>query len=252
MMHVERFGSGPDVYVGVHGWGGSHVTFRPLVPHLPETATLHAVDLPGYGRSKWHPVDSASGIAQPIAEYIDSLDVPQVTLIGNCSGAILGLLTNELVPSRIARLVLIDPFAFLPWYFKVFVNPTYGRIAYHSTFANPFGRWATNLSLKKNRTADSDLTRSFESIDHEVSLRYLALLDAVASIERFRPVTAAIDIAYGARTFGAVRQSVAMWRALWPQARAHVIAGAGHLPIEEAPAEVARSAFASVEGPRAC
>jgi pimeloyl-ACP methyl ester carboxylesterase len=251
MMHGERFGSGPDVYVGVHGWGGSHATFLPLVPHLPESAMLHAVDLPGYGRSRWRAVDSASGIAQEIAAFIESLDTPRVTLIGNCSGAILGLLTNELVPSRIARFVLIDPFAFLPWYFKVFVNPTYGRIAYHSTFANPLGRWATNLSLKKNRTAESDLTRSFENVDHEVSLRYLTLLDAVASIERFRPVAVPIDIAYGARTFGAVRQSVAMWRALWPQAQAHVIVGAGHLPIEEAPAAVARIAFAPPEGSRA-
>ena len=103
-------------------------------------------------------MDSALGIAESIAAFIESLDSARVTVIGNCSGAILGLLANELVPSRIARFVLIDPFAFLPWYFKVFVHPTYGRVAYHSTFANPIGRWATNLSLKKKRSADSDLT----------------------------------------------------------------------------------------------
>ena len=99
------------------------------------------------------------------------------------------------------------------------------------------------LSLKKNRTADSELTRSFEDVNHEVSLRYLALLDAVSSIERFRPISVPVDIAYGARTFAAVRQSVTMWCAMWPQARAHVVAGAGHLPIEEAPVEIARIAF---------
>ncbi|MEO7270937.1 MAG: alpha/beta hydrolase [Vicinamibacterales bacterium] len=249
-MHAERVGSGPDVYVGVHGWGGSHATFLPIAPYVPASATLHAVDLPGYGRSAWHDVDSAAGIAQPIAELIERLDTPRVTLIGNCSGAILGLLANELAPSRITRFVLIDPFAFLPWYFKVFVHPAYGRVAYHSTFANPIGRWATNLSLKKNRTAASDLTSSFQDVDHEVSLRYLTLLDAVPSIERFRTVTVPIDIAYGARTFGAVRQSVAMWCELWPHARAHVIPGAGHLPLEDAPAEVARIAFAGVGSAR--
>lgn len=242
-MHVERFGSGPDVYVGVHGWGGNHATFLPLVPHLPPSATLHALDLPGYGRSEWRNVDSALGIAEPIAAFIEALDTPRVTLVGNCSGAILGLLANELAPSRVARFVLVDPFAFLPWYFKVFVHPAFGRLAYQSTFANPIGRWVTNLSLKKNRTADSDLTRSFEDVNHEVSLRYLALLDAVSSIERFRPISVPVDIAYGARTFAAVRQSVTMWCAMWPQARAHVVAGAGHLPIEEAPVEIARIAF---------
>ena len=243
MIHAEHFGSGADTFVGVHGWGGSLATFRPIVPHVPPSATLHAVDLPGYGRSQWREVDSALGIAESIAAFIESLDSARVTVIGNCSGAILGLLAHELVPTRIARFVLIDPFAFLPWYFKVFVHPTYGRVAYHSTFANPIGRWATNLSLKKKRSADSDLTRSFRHVDHEVSRRYLALLDAVQSIERFRAVTAPVDIVYGARTFAAVRQSVKMWRELWPHARAHVVAAAGHLPIEEAPADIARVVF---------
>ena len=251
MIHAERFGSGPDAYVGVHGWGGSLATFRPIAPHVPASATLHAIDLPGYGRSEWRAVDSALGIAESIAAFIESLDTARVTVIGNCSGAILGLLANELVPARIARFVLIDPFAFLPWYFKVFVHPAYGRVAYHSTFANPIGRWATNLSLKKNRAADSDLTGSFRNVDHEVSRRYLALLDDVQSIQRFRGVTVPVDIAYGARTFAAVRQSVDMWRELWPHARAHVVAGAGHLPIEEAPVEIARIVFETGGGPRA-
>jgi hypothetical protein len=75
---------------------------------------------------------------------------------GNCSGAILGLLAYEMIPSRIRRFVLIDPFAFLPWYFKVFVHPSFGRLAYHSPSPTrlALGR---QLSLKNRRAADSDL-----------------------------------------------------------------------------------------------
>jgi pimeloyl-ACP methyl ester carboxylesterase len=243
MIHAQRHGSGENTFVGVHGWGGSHRTFAPLVPHVPPGASLHAVDLPGYGRSPWSPVDAASDIAGQLAAFIGRLDGPPVTVVGNCSGAILGLLAYEMIPSRIRRFVLIDPFAFLPWYFKVFVHPSFGRLAYHSTFANPLGRWAANLSLKNRRAADSDLTGSFRDVDHAVSLRYLELLDRIDGIERFRLVGVPVDIAYGGRTFAAVKESVEMWRALWPQARTWPLAAAGHLPIEEAPAEIARIMF---------
>jgi len=185
MIHAQRHGSGADVYVGVHGWGGSHLTFAPLVRHVPSSASLYAVDLPGYGRSPWSPVDAASDIAGQLAAFIERLDGPPVTVVGNCSGAILALLAYDMIPARIGRFVLIDPFAFLPWYFRVFVNPSFGRLAYHSTFANPVGRWATNLSLKNRRAADSDLTGSFRNVDHAVSLRYLELLDQIDGIERF-------------------------------------------------------------------
>jgi pimeloyl-ACP methyl ester carboxylesterase len=251
MIHAQRYGSGGNVYVGVHGWGGSHRTFAPLVPHLPAAAALHAVDLPGYGRSPWSPVDAASDIAGQLAAFIERLDSPPVTVVGNCSGAILALLAYDMIPARIGRFVLIDPFAFLPWYFRVFVNPSFGRLAYHSTFANPLGRWATNLSLKNRRAADSDLTGSFRDVDHEVSLRYLELLDQIDGIERFRLVGVPIDIAYGARTFAAVKESVEMWRALWPHVRTWPLAEAGHLPIEEAPAGIARILFQPDERPDA-
>ena len=110
------------------------------------------------------------------------------------------------------RLVLIDPFAFLPWYFKVFVHPRIGHIAYHSTFANPVGRWLTNASLRNRRAAETDLTGSFRELDHDVSLRYLEMLDAIDGIARFSTISAPVDIAYGERTFAAVKQSVEQWR----------------------------------------
>src|SRR4029079_2806452 len=95
VIHAERFGSGPDAYVGVHGWGGSLATFRPIAPHVPASATLHAIDLPGYGRSEWRAVDSALGIAASIAAFIESLDTARVTVLGKCSGGNLGLLRDD-------------------------------------------------------------------------------------------------------------------------------------------------------------
>ena len=243
MIHFERWGTGDRLVVALHGWGGSHRTFAPLAPYVPATSSLLAADLPGYGRSPRAPGPSAADVAACVARAISDLPGAGLTLAGNCSGAIFALLAAPALGDRVSRIVLIDPFAFVPWYFRVFIHPTFGRYAYYSTFGNPLGRWMTNASLRRRRAAGSDLTRSFQRVDHQVSLQYLAALDALGHIDRFRPVRAAIDIAYGARTFAAVKASVPLWQAVFPEARVWRIDGAGHLPLEEAPAQAAGIIF---------
>lgn len=243
MMHFERSGRGERAFVALHGWGGNHLTYAPLAPYLPPDASMFAADLPGYGRSPRCEARTAVELGATISADIDRLGAPRFTLIGNCSGAILACLAAAELGPRVDRLVLVDPFAFVPWYFKVFIHPTIGRYAYYSTFANPMGRWLTNASLKGKRAASTHLTDSFRDVDHEAALEYLAMLDELGSIERFGSINAPVDILYGERTFGAVKRSLDDWRRVVPQARCWEIRGAGHLPIEDAPAEVAAIIF---------
>lgn len=244
-MYVEKYGTGDKTYFGLHGWGGDHKTFAPLVEHMPASARLCAADLPGYGRSPAPREWSLPAIVDEIVRAIAQVDEAKITMIGNCSGAILGLLAAQQLPDRIERLILIDPFAFMPWYFKVFVAGSFGRYAYYSTFANPIGRWLTNVSLKRKRAATSDLTRSFSAVNHKISQRYLALLARIKDIAQFDNLRMPIDIVYGEKTFSAVKQSVARWKAIWPQARAIELRGAGHLPIEEATKQLSQIVFES-------
>lgn len=230
-------------YLGLHGWSGDHTTFAPLVPFLPADARLYSADLPGYGASPTPPRWDVETLADQIAALIDSLPGESLTVIGNCSGAILALLAAPKVESKIERMVLIDPFAYTPWYFRLFVEPWWGRMAYYTAFANPVGRWIGNLSLRGHRTGETDLTGSFRGVDHGVSYRYLRLLTSIDGIGGFAWWRKPVDILYGERTFGAIRESVAMWREIWPQARAWELKGAGHLPILEATAQVAQIAF---------
>jgi 3-oxoadipate enol-lactonase len=243
-MHIEKHGSGARAYFGLHGWGGDHRTFAPLIERMPQGDAFYAADLPGYGRSLAPPEWSLAAIAGEIAEAVSSIDAAKVTVIGNCSGAILGLMAAEGFSQKVERLVLIDPFAFMPWYFKIFVGSDFGRIAYYSTFANPIGRWLTNLSLKRRRTSETNLTHSFSAIDHEVSYRYLQLLSQIEGVARFGAINLPVDIVYGERTFGAIKQSAHQWQSLWPHARFAELRGAGHLPILEATEQLSEIIFA--------
>lgn len=245
IMYVAKYGAGSRAYFGLHGWGGTHDSFSPLAARMPSGVALYCADMPGYGRSVAPREWSLRAIAEEIAEAISSIDAPAVTVIGNCSGAIFGLLAAERVTGRVERLVLIDPFAFVPWYFNLFIERSWGRYAYNSTFANPVGRWITNLSLRGRRSQDSDLTRSFKSVNHETAYRYLELMSKIGGVSRFAALRMPIDIVYGERTFGAVKKSVAMWQAAWPHARAFELEGAGHLPIGEATVRLSEIAFAA-------
>jgi pimeloyl-ACP methyl ester carboxylesterase len=243
MLHSHTYGSGHDVWLALHGWGGSHLTFAPLEPQLPEGVRLIAVDMPGYGRSPAVQQWSMEEYLAPLVALIDSMPEQQFSLIGNCSGAIFGLEAALRRPDRFSRLVLIDPFAWLPWYFRIFLLPFAGRLFYLTAFANPVGRVLANVALSKHRKEDVSITESFTRVDHDAALKTLRLLSTVHGASTYRQVANPVSILRGERTFAAVTQSIADWLVNWPQAPVHVVSGAGHLPILENPALVAQLAF---------
>lgn len=247
-MYVKRYGTGErEFYFGLHGWSGDHRTFAPLAEHMPAWASLYSADLPGCGQSRAPQSLTLESVTGEIVEAVLAVTPPRgrITLIGNCSGAILGLSAAARIRERIGRLVLIDPFAYWPWYFRVFVAKSFGRYAYRATFANPLGRWLTNQSLRSRRSTDTDLTHSFDRIDHDVTQGYLAMLAEVEGVGRFECLRdVPVDIVYGERTFAAVKKSIAIWQSVWPQARALMLRGAGHLPILEATPQLASVIFA--------
>ena len=104
-----------------------------------------------------------------------------------------------------------------------------------------------NLSLQHRRSEESNLTRSFQRVDHGVTWQYLNLLRQVRGPEQFADLPMPIDIVYGAKTFKAVKQSAQMFRHVWSQARVIELQGAGHLPIEEATGQLSRILFQEAE-----
>ncbi len=240
--YFQQWQSGTDVYLGIHGWGGGWNTFEPLAEFLPANAALYAPDLPGFGATPSLEPWTEAAMTAAILEVVDKVE-GDITLVGNCSGAIFGLLAALERPARFKRLVLLEPFAFSPWYFRILTWPVLGRFFYTMAFQNPLGRLITNLSLSSRRTSDTDLTESFESLNHDAVFAHLLLLDRVGSFTRFAPLNCPIDLIIGARSFGAIRESATQWLSIWKQARVHVLDEAGHLPLQEAPRRVAEITF---------
>ena len=93
----------------------------------------------------------------------------------------------------------------------------------------------------------SDLTASFDAVNHETQRRYLALFAEMGALEQFKELRVPVEIVYGEKSFGAVRKSVALWQSVLPNARVSKLAGAGHAPIVEATGQLAVIIFSNAE-----
>jgi pimeloyl-ACP methyl ester carboxylesterase len=240
-LTVKTFGTGPSRFIALHGWGGSHATFSPLIPHIPESTTLDAIDLPGFGTSKQPDVWKIDRIAEMVVESIQFKG--EYTVVGNCTGGVIGAELALMRPKSVHRLIMIDPFAFAPWYFSLFLKGTFGRNAYRTTFASPIGRFFMNRALQSKRDKNSDLTASFKHINHDVAYAFLKMMGDHEGPSRYAGLNLPIEIILGENTFGAVKKSAEILKRIWPQARIRTISGAGHLPLEERPNDIAESIF---------
>lgn len=242
-MSGRWYGAGPRTFVGLHGWSGDAGTFAPLQPFLPSGVRLWAPDLPGFGAAPPPPRWDFDALTSALAAELDAEGVGPATFVGNCAGAVVAMELALRHPERVTGLVLIDPFAYAPWYFRLLTWGWPGWFFYRATFANPVGRWLTDRALAARRAADTDLTAGFGRVRHDVTHRFLRLLCSVPEVQRYAPLAMPVRLLYGERTFGAVRRSVTMFQTLWPRARAHTLTGAGHLPIQEAPGALAALTF---------
>jgi len=248
-MHRVQAGRGGKVVVGFHGWSGDHRTFQPLLEKLPEAVSFYSYDLPGCGRSPEPARWEIREVARSVAMELLVLEKENLTLVGSCTGGLMAVfVARELSEmgrgSVVGRLVMIDPFAECPWYFRLFLVPVSGRIMYATAFANPLGRWITNLFLSEKRSGKVDLTESFVRVKHGVTLAYLRMFERAGAPEQFLGLKISTDIICGEKSFGAVKQAVERWRQVWPEARVHVLPGIGHLPIDEGTEMVERILFA--------
>jgi len=102
-VHVESQGAGAPLVL-LHGFAMNAGLFAPLLPALSHRHRVHAVDIPGHGRSPAiAPFDLAS-----LAEAVDAaIDAPALTVLGWSLGGQIALQWALAHPARIARLVLV-------------------------------------------------------------------------------------------------------------------------------------------------
>jgi len=112
-LHAEVRGKkGHAQILLLHGWGSSAELMLPLADSLQNDFEVHAIDLPGHGKS---PQPSSSyGVPQSaewVAEYISTKMSKPVHIIGHSNGGRISLYmaAHEKFSTLLDRLVLISP-----------------------------------------------------------------------------------------------------------------------------------------------
>jgi pimeloyl-ACP methyl ester carboxylesterase len=111
-VHYVDFGGNADgpTVVLVHGLGGSHLNWDLLAPLLTPHGRVYAIDLPGFGRSE--PGERKVSVQANVAvvkRFIDEVAGTPVVLVGNSMGGMISILVAGERPDAVSSLVLLDP-----------------------------------------------------------------------------------------------------------------------------------------------
>ncbi len=142
-MHTDVRGpEGAPPVLLLHGWGSSAALMEAAGRPLVETHRVHALDLPGHGRTPAPPRlpdGQAWGVpeyAALVALYIRENGLAPVPIVGHSNGGRIALTmaTDDATAGLISRLVLVSPSGVTPPRSAGF----YLRQAYVSTLKAPF------------------------------------------------------------------------------------------------------------------
>lgn len=118
-------GKGKDVLV-LHGWGANINTVLPIVNILKDKFRVHALDLPGFGKSEepHEPIDSFK-YADIVKSYMDTMGIKKAILIGHSFGGKLSIILGSKYPELVEKIVLVNSAGLIPkrgpkYYLKVY------------------------------------------------------------------------------------------------------------------------------------
>jgi pimeloyl-ACP methyl ester carboxylesterase len=111
-VHWVDFGGlgGGPTFVLVHGLGGSHLNWALVAPSLTGRGRVVAVDLAGFGLTPAAGRPTTVGAnARLLGRFVREVIGPPVILVGNSMGGMVCVLHTNARPDTVSGLVLVDP-----------------------------------------------------------------------------------------------------------------------------------------------
>ena len=116
LFYTKSGPSSGSSIVFIHGLGGSHATFAPLIHTLGLTYThrIHLFDLEGHGASPTHPLStlSISSFAEDVAGVIGHASIDpdtNMTIVAHSMGCLIAIRYALVYPDNINHLILLNP-----------------------------------------------------------------------------------------------------------------------------------------------
>ena len=238
-LHVDAAGHGPPLVL-LHGWAMHSEMWGPLLPRLAQRFRVHAVDLPGHGRSAPLHAFTLDGIVAALASAF-ARETRPVTVLGWSLGGLVAMRWAQTEPARVGRLALVA------------TSPRFvaGDDWPHAMSGETLARFGDELHVAWKLTIQRFLALQMQGSEHgRATLTALrarifargepsprALFDALAVIRDADVRAEAALIAQPALVVSGARDTLALpeagrWLAdCLPNARFALIAGAAHAPF---------------------
>ncbi|MCX8965390.1 esterase [Erwinia psidii] len=226
----------------IHGLFGSLDNLAVLARGLKEERQIIMVDVRNHGLSPRSPDMHYTVMARDVIETLDSLGVGQCVVIGHSMGGKIAMSMTALAPQRVAQLVVIDmaPVAYTERHhdavFAALNTVSEASVALRSEAA------ALMRQTIKEEGVIQFLLKSFH--DGEWRFNVPVLLAEYNQLIDWQPLPAwhgpTLFIRGERSPYLADHYRAALLKQ-FPQARAHVIAGAGHWVHAEKPDAVLRA-----------
>jgi pimeloyl-[acyl-carrier protein] methyl ester esterase len=104
-LHVEATGHGPPLVL-LHGWAMHSGLWGSLLPRLARRFRVHAVDLPGHGRSAPAPAFTLDGVVATLGSAFGVTGHP-LTVLGWSLGGLVAMRWALREPGRVGRIALV-------------------------------------------------------------------------------------------------------------------------------------------------
>jgi pimeloyl-ACP methyl ester carboxylesterase len=228
--------------VFLHGAGLDHTVWALLARWFAHRGCgVLAPDLPGHGRSAGEPLASIAAMADWTAALIAAAGASKATLIGHSMGALIALATAARHPGRVTALGLIGPAAAIPVARDLLAAAQandHAAIDMVDIWGHGF-RAGLGGSLAPGLWMLGGGMRLLERARPGVLFTDLAACNAYGDgLAAAARVTAPTVLVLGERDLMTPARAGRELAAALPNARAVVLAGAGHMLMSERPDEV--------------
>jgi pimeloyl-ACP methyl ester carboxylesterase len=245
----------------IHGLGDEADTWRHLFPLLARSSRVIALDLPGFGRSPSAGRTNLARCAEAVLGILRELSAGPSILVGSSVGAVIAELAAFREPGSVQALVCVDGGlpqapaslgAMMPMILPVSGERIYTayRADHDAAFESLNGYYSDLAALPR---ADRDFLRKrvIDRVESDTQRRaYFSLLRSLVLWSACRPGfflrnAAAFGkpllLSWGEDDRVIPRATMDVLAAAFPRARTSIIRGAGHLPQQERPEELAET-----------
>jgi pimeloyl-ACP methyl ester carboxylesterase len=240
-LYASTTGAGGRVLVLIHGFGGSHAVWNRVGAALSHEATVIAYDLPGHGGSLAHGAAGRAGaMAKALQADLTARGIDRFHLVGHSMGGAVAALMAMNAPERVVSVTLVSPGGFGPE-----IDGALLRRFAAAANAQELAACLTAMATPDFVPDAGEIAAMLGQRDRPGQRDKLAEIAAMIARDDRQGVIPREGIAalpMPAKVLWGTHDPVLPYeqtRNLPPMIALHSFAGAGHMLLEERPAEVA-------------